>query len=351
MTTEVSSHVEIRPFDRIEASDGEYKALTEVRNRFTEESTPDDPPSSLENTKNQLRNVPPIFELHMWAAWDGSRMVGTANVGIPKMDTNQHLAQFDITVLPEYRRRGLGTRFLGPMVEVAEREDRRLLIANTYSSVPAGEKFMETLGGNIGLSMRRNDLLISDLDRNLVSSWIDRAQERAAGFEIREFVGPYPESILGQVSELQRAINNMPRDTLELEDFEFTPDNLKRMDEAMVASGNTRWSFIAVEKATGKFAGWTDIVFNPSKPNICDVGGTAVSAEYQNLGLGRWLKAAILDKLVREKPEIIRVRTGNAHSNAPMLKINDELGFKPALTMNLWQVETATVKEFAGRQA
>jgi GNAT superfamily N-acetyltransferase len=118
------------------------------------------------------------------------------------------------------------------------------------------------------------------------------------------------------------------------------------MDDALVATGRERWSLVAVESATGNFAGWTDLTFNPIKPNVCDVGGTAVSKDYQNLGIGRWLKAAILDKLLKEKPNVEVVRTGNAHSNAPMLKINDELGFMPALTINLWQVEVDKVKEY-----
>ena len=35
----------------------------------------------------------------------------------------------------------------------------------------------------------------------------------------------------------------------------------------------------------------------------------------------------MLDKLRREQPAAVFVRTGNAASNMPMLKVNDDLGF------------------------
>jgi mycothiol synthase len=145
---------------------------------------------------------------------------------------------------------------------------------------------------------------------------------------------------------MQLAINNMPTDSLEIEDFEFTPEQLKQMDQSMAARGIERWSLVAREKSTGNYVGWTDLTFNPTKPNLADVGGTAVAKDYQNLGLGRWLKAAVVEQLMWERPNVTKIRTANAHSNAPMLKINDELGFKPALTTDLWQVATEKVRVY-----
>ena len=341
----------IETFDRMNATDEQFSSITDLRNKLGVEANPDDPPNTVENIKLQMQNIPPVYEFHSWVSWDDSGAKAVAQLVVPKMETNQHIVQFDISVLPEYRRQGLATAFLSPIVAVTEREGRRLMITNSNSNVPAGEKFMEALGANLGLSTRRNDLLIVDVDRALVRSWIDRASERAAGFDLVEFVGPYPEDELSAIATMQLAINTMPTDDLDVEDMKFTPEHLKQMDDAMVARGNDRWSLVAREKSTGKYVGWTDLMFNPSKPKLADVGGTAVSSDYKNLGLGRWLKAAILQKLLDEKPEVERVRTGNAQSNAPMLKINDEMGFKPALTMNLWQVELDKVKEYLARHS
>jgi GNAT superfamily N-acetyltransferase len=70
---------------------------------------------------------------------------------------------------------------------------------------------------------------------------------------------------------------------------------------------------------------------------------TGVMREYQGRGLGRWLKAAMLEKVLRDRPQVKWVRTGNADANAPMLKINQELGFKPFFSNCFWQIATERV--------
>ena len=97
---------------------------------------------------------------------------------------------------------------------------------------------------------------------------------------------------------------------------------------------------------TGRFAGYTQVLWNPNRPEIISQGMTGVFPEYRNRGLGRWLKAAMLDKILAERPQARFVRTGNADMNAPMLKINNELGFKPYIAEVVWQVETEKVAEY-----
>ncbi len=104
------------------------------------------------------------------------------------------------------------------------------------------------------------------------------------------------------------------------------------------------------ERSTGKFAGFTEVVWNQNRPQIVEQHGTAVFPQYRNHGLGRWLKAAMLDRVLRERPQVRFVRTGNADSNAAMLKINMELGFKPAFSMCMWQVELERVFDYLGKK-
>jgi hypothetical protein len=54
----------------------------------------------------------------------------------------------------------------------------------------------------------------------------------------------------------------------------------------------------------------------------------------------------MLDKVLKDRPQVKYVRTGNADTNAAMLKINMELGFKPYMAETLWQVELQQVLEY-----
>ena len=116
----------ITPFDRMNATGEQYRSVTELLNVISAEANPDDPPSTVENIRLQMQNIPPVYEFHAWASWDSSRAKAIASLIVPKMETNQHVVQFDISVLPEYRRQGLATAFLSKMAIVTEREGRRL---------------------------------------------------------------------------------------------------------------------------------------------------------------------------------------------------------------------------------
>ena len=91
------------------------------------------------------------------------------------------------------------------------------------------------------------------------------------------------------------------------------------------------------------------MLWNPNRPALISQGMTGVFPEYRNRGLGRWLKAEMLDRILTKRPQARFVRTGNADMNAPMMKINNELGFKPYIAECVWQVETEKVAEYLSR--
>ena len=103
--------------------------------------------------------------------------------------------------------------------------------------------------------------------------------------------------------------------------------------------------------ASGELAGFTEVVWNPYRPDILQQWGTGVKPKFRGQGLGRWLKATMLEKVLRERPSVRVIRTGNADTNAPMLKINYEMGFKPYKAFYVWEVETEQVaRALAERQ-
>ena len=205
---------------------------------------------------------------------------------------------------------------------------------------------MNRLGAQKGLEAHVNQLRIADLDGGLIERWLAQGQARGAEFELGLWDGPYPEEQLAAVAELVELTNQQPLGDLEIEDMHMTPEQLRQAEQMSFARGNQRWTFYIVEKASGRFAGYTETVWNPNRPEILRQDMTGVFPEYRGRGLGRWLKAAMLDKVLKERPSVKYVRTGNADSNAAMLKINREMGFQPYTAGALWQIEIERVLEY-----
>jgi GNAT superfamily N-acetyltransferase len=340
--------IQIHSFNTKGASQAEYAALNRHNNCICLERLPDDPPVPLDETIQNLLSIPSYADLKLWVAWnpDQNEIVAQGNVVFLLMEENKHLAQFDITVLPEYRLRGLGRQFLGVIADATQNMNRRLLMTSTVDRMPSGAALMKRVGGQKGLEGHTNQLRVADLDRGRMTDWLARGHGNLAEFDLGFWDGAYPEEKLQEVAELYEITNQQPFGELEIEDTHMTPEQIRQMENNIFASGNQRWTFYVMDRATGKFAGYTETVWNPSRPEVLRQDMTGVFPQYRNKVLGRWLKAAMLDKVLKERPQVKYVRTGNADSNAAMLKINTELGFKPYTADTLWQVELQKVLDY-----
>jgi len=323
------------------ASSKEYAAFNKIINVVRKERQPDDPPIPLEETTNQMKNLPSFVDLKTWYIWneDQTEMIAQGNIGLMYTDDNRHLSQFDIIVHPDYRRQGHAKQLLGLIAQTAQADQRKILICDTNDRIPAGEAFMNRLGAKHGLEGHVNQLRVDELDRNLIDQWLDLGQKNDTQFELGVWEGVYPDEQLDEIVKLMELTNQQPLGDLSVEEMHIKPEELREMEKMDAARGNQRNTFYVIEKATGKFAGYTETVWNANRPEILRQDMTGVFPEYRGKGLGRWLKAAMLDRMLRTHPEIKYVRTQNADTNAAMLRINNELGFKPYMSSILWQLE------------
>ncbi len=344
-----ASAITIEPFDLAHASDSEYQAMNRFSNHMRAEVLPDDPPIPQEEAVAEMQNMPSFIRAFAWAAWNPEKteIVGSANAGFMATEENKHLAWFDLGVLPKYRRQGIGRRLLQAVAEVPRRENRRLMMTGTNARVPAGEAFLEKLGGERAMESHTNQLVLADVDQTLLMQWM--TPDNAGRFVLEFWEGLHPEDLLPAITALnESAMNTMPRDAMDMEDMHFTPEQMQQMDRQMLAGGTERWTLAVREAASGKLVGYTETLRNSSRPLVVRQGGTGVFPEFQGLGLGKWLKAAMLEKVLRERPDARFVRTGNADSNGPMLRINQQLGFRPYLSRTEWQVDTEKVLAYLG---
>jgi GNAT superfamily N-acetyltransferase len=295
-----------------------------------------------------MQNMPPYTEMHFWAAWNATQteIIGKGFLMIHRVEENQHLAHFNISVLPEYRRQGIAREIFRYIVDVAQQEKRRMLMTIITDRVPGVAEFITRLGAFASQEGHSNQLQLKDLDRDLLARWLTDGQRNNAEFELGYWDGAYPEDKLQAMVELHELVNQIPLGDLQVEAMHTSPAQLRQTEKNLFSGGCKRWTFYLIYRATGKFVGYTETTWNPNRPEFLQQDMTGVFPEYRNKGLGRWLKAAMLDKVLKELPQVKYIRSHNADSNAAMLKINNELGFKPYIVETLWQIETQKVLEY-----
>jgi GNAT superfamily N-acetyltransferase len=344
--------IELTPFDLVNAAADEYAALHTFTTRMRAEMSPDDPPTPLAEAIAAWRVLPSVGGAQTWVARAPGRpeVLGRGLLMWPRDGGNRHLAQGSLQVLPEARRRGIARRLLAPMVEALCHAERTLVMTDTLGHVPSGAGFMERLGGHPGLESHTNQLRVDDLNRATLRAWTEAGEASRDAFELVAWAGPYPEAELVAIAELIEVMNTAPTGTLTLEHQTVSGEQLRQFEQALAARATERTTLAVRDRASGRYAGFTEVFWKPSAPELLQQGNTGVREEYRGRKLGRWLKAAMLERLLAAHPEIRFVRTGNADSNAAMLKINQELGFRPYASRTVWQIERAQLERYVGER-
>ncbi len=342
----------IEAFDPKTAGDAEWQALNRFANSRRQEEWPDDLPLPVEKTRLDMTVIKDNGRRYTWVAWQGEDIIGKANLWVEDAETNTHLAWLDLWVLAHARGQGLGRQLLALAAETARCEGRRLLMGETDSYAPAGDVFTAHLGATKGLVAYTNELNLADVDRDMIRRWIERAPERAAGFSLEFWGNGVPEADIDRwVRMFEASMNDEPRGDLEVEDEKLTPDEVRQWERILNERRVEAWTAVVREDATGELAGFSQARWSPYEPDSMWQGGTGTARAYRNRGLGRWMKAAVMERILRERPLVKRIRTGNADSNAPMLKINYEMGFRPIKTWTTWQIEVEKALAWTGQGA
>jgi len=346
--------IELRRLDLDRLTDDDIRALLPLAAVLRKEARPDDAPPTAASLRASLTAAAGLKELavEMVVAWEGDRAVGRAMAYVPTGVDNRHMLQLDPQVAPERRRRGVGRSMLGWALEVTRRHGRRLIVGGTGARVPAGDAFALAFGARASLQASLNELDLQEHDPRLfgpdglVATWIREGPERAPAYELAWLPRPYAEDALAPFAALKSAMNDAPRGELEVEDRVYTAESLRDTDAYESAAGYQPWTLVARHTASGDFAGFTEMVWHPDNPAIAFQGDTAVVPAHRGHALGKWLKATMLERLHRERPQVRVVRTGNADSNEAMLGINRALGFRQAEGGTAYQLD---VEELARR--
>lgn len=327
-------------------SDSDLVALNVFENVMDAESHPEDPPTPLHVTEADARNHPDFIAVReLWARDQDGSIAAQGYAWWRKTEENRHVAWIGLRVRPERRRRGLARTLLARVLGSLE-DGRTTVMGGTSDRVPAGEVFARRVGAEPGSAIHTNRLLLADVDREVVRTWVDHGPQRAEGYSLVAVDGSYPDEMLEQVANVYDVMNTAPRDDLDLEDVHITPEQIREWEKSSEAAGTQRWSIFARHDASGDLIGLSEIYWNPAQPETVYQGDTGVDPGHRGHALGKWMKAKMIERILDERPQVIDIRTGNADSNDAMLGINNALGFKPYIAQVNWQVPVERLRAY-----
>lgn len=329
------------------ASEDDWEAVIDMQLRSFAESNPDDPvpPRELIHKQLELLEENPFFkpEVYLLRQAD-STAVGRLFMGFPRPDSpdyeqQKHMGFTGIYVFPEHRKQGIGRHMLEHAATIFQERGLTLLQGDTDHD--SGRAFAERFGSTIGMEARMNRLYMKDIDWELVESWRDECAEANPDVSIETFEGLPDEADIEAYARLYTEVaNQQPFEELEGLQMTMTPEKMRKMHEQMRERGDVHITRITRE-ADGSISGLTEISYNPQRPHRIGQELTGVQQQYRGRGLGKWLKADMLLFIREQYPDVEHIATGNADVNAPMLSINERLGFKLYKHATMYKLQLA----------
>jgi GNAT superfamily N-acetyltransferase len=251
------------------------------------------------------------------------RIVGSVELGLTQED-NLHLAELEVQVLPGARRRGIGRALHDEGVRRAAGRTTFLGEAHRplHEDSPA-TLFARALGYD-DVHREHHQLLELPAPERVLGS----LPETVDGYELVTWRDRAPDDVVEAYAEMHTQMGrDVPAGEVDHEPAVIDVEKI-RVDERLSADGHHHLVAAVRRTGNGGFAGYT-MVWLPWDVDYVVQNDTMVMPDDRGHGLGMLLKGAVLRMLAEDWPERRIIHTWNAVDNAPMQRINRELGFRP----------------------
>jgi len=346
--TATTAPFRIAPFDPATASAEDWARYHAYRRLRQAELRPDDPllPDAVE--ERLMKHDDPFEVVKRFGVHEGGRLVGFLYVdwwreNAPGYEENAKYIWAFGEVLGPSRRQGIGTAMARAVLDLMLAADKSVL--TTRGEEEDGYGFLRWLDAEQVSAGAENRLDLQAVDWDMVARWVREGVERNPGERLAFYEHRIPDEALVTFCPMfQALLNTMPFDDMDHGEIVVTPD-MMREQYAYFGHMDASHHAYVMYGTDGSIAGMTDVMVIPSQPDRVHQRFTGVRPDCRGRGLGKWLKAAMLQYLRRAYPDARWVITGNASSNDPMLAINGQLGFKAYRSGRTFQLGRAALAE------
>lgn len=251
---------------------------------------------------------------------------------------NTHLVEVEISVAAQYRRTGVGSRLLEEVIERARQDGRRLLMTSMLGDAVTGESAGTAFAAAHGF-VRKHVELHQVLELPLSEARLAELDQPVDGYKIVQWRGAHPEEWIEQFADALSAMaEDVPSGEMDHEPSRWTPDRIREADARLVRQGRFCHTTVAVD-ADGQLAAYTEMGGAIANPERLYQWGTFVRREHRGRRLGLAVKVPNLRSLQAELDRPAVLHTWNATTNAPMIAVNDHLGFRRVAQRTNWELE------------
>jgi GNAT superfamily N-acetyltransferase len=265
---------------------------------------------------------------------DGA-LVATGWITLPMID-NLTSADLYVAVVPEHRRRGLGSGVLAHLERVSSEHGRTRLDAITdwpYDGAPDGAGAPGVEFGRVhcyafGLGDVQRELPLPADEDVLIALAVDAAPHHA-DYELRSWSGPIPDDIVESYLALSTTLaTEAPTGELEREASTVDVEAHRSTERVLAEQQRVPWHTVALD-STGSVVAYSDLVVPATDPRWIYQWGTLVARAHRGHRLGVAVKVANLRAFQAAHPEDRRrIVTWNAEVNEHMIAVNEQMGFR-----------------------
>lgn len=273
----------------------------------------------------------------------GGPILGVGMMELPLRD-NLRSADVTVAVHPDHRRRGTGTAIVGAMAEHGRAEGRAVL--NSTVDVPidrAADHPSSSFARKVGFeavqagNTRHLSVPIDAARKDALRAEV--AWARAAdAYRVLTFEAPWPADFLDDQCALFLCMStDEPHGDDGHEEEVWDLERIGDNDALRAARGARFLVAVAQHVDSGRLVACTELTVAADAPGQAWQMLTVVHPEHRGHRLGLAVKLANLDVLAEQAPDVRVIVTGNAAVNAPMIAVNDMMGFEVAGKGHFWQ--------------
>jgi GNAT superfamily N-acetyltransferase len=254
---------------------------------------------------------------------------------------NLELARLDLRVLPDSRRRGIGSSLLAAVEQLVVAAGRTQL--GGMDETPARADYQDAAGpfaARHGFTFAQETVrreLRLPLSRRHARALADSPKARPPGYSLITFADRWPDELIEDRCELGRRMStDVPMGEQELDEEVWDEARVRQIEAAFAAQDRAKVITVARDDKSGRLAGFTEIAVPRGAPESVWQHDTLVMREHRGHGLGFAMKVGNLAALQRRFAAARSLSTWNAAENAPMIAVNDEMGFEVVARSNYW---------------